>query len=259
LQIQQALVGLDAVLVPTTATTFRVSEVQADPLLTNARLGIYTNFTNLADLSAIAVPGEFRRDGLPAGLTLLGPAFSDERLLGIASRVHKLMSVTLGATSRRLSELEDQSAATSTRPKESFESPAGSSQRVQVAVVGAHLSSMPLNHQLTERGARLVRRARTSQAYRLFLLHGQRPQKPGLVRVKTGGVSIEIELWELPISELGSFVCEIPPPLGMGTIELADGSWEKGFICEPCALDQARDISEFGGFIAYMRQASGTV
>ncbi len=251
--IQRGLEGLDALFVPTTGTTYRVSDVQAEPLVTNARLGFYTNFTNLADLAAVSVPGHFRADGLPTGLTLLGPAFSDDHLLELAGWVQRLIGVPLGATGRRLPEVSrtldtilppsSKSAVLGSRP------PMGT----KIVVLGAHLSGFALNHQLTERGGWLSQATTTAPCYRLYLLPDQSPAKPGLLRVKSGGAAIAVEVWQLPVERFGEFVREIPAPLGMGSIELADGTWEKGFICEPWALEGAQDITRFGGFAAFQR------
>ncbi len=125
---------------------------------------------------------------------------------------------------------------------------------IRLVVCGAHLKGLPLNHQLTARGARLIAATRTAPVYRLYALAGGPPRRPGLVRVAAGGAAIEVEVWELPLAELGGFVAGIPAPLGIGTLELEDGAWHKGFICEPCALDDALDITAFGGWRAWLAQ-----
>lgn len=127
-----------------------------------------------------------------------------------------------------------------------------SASTIRLAVVGAHLAGMPLNHQLTERRARLVRKARTAPTYRLYALEG----KPGLVRAEAGG-AIELEVWELEPREFGSFVAQIPPPLGIGTLELEDGEQVKGFLCEPYAVRGRPDITQFGGWRAYLEGRPG--
>ncbi len=245
--IQQSFRGLDATIVPTTPTTYTLEDVRREPIETNARLGTYTNFTNLADLCAVAVPARFRRDGLPTGLTFLGPAMSDQLLLPLADRAHRLMDVPMGATKRPLPPNE-----VSGRSPTSSDS---KTTRVKVAVVGAHLSNMPLNHQLTDRGAHLVSSTTTASRYRLFLLPGSKPLKPGLLRV-AHGVSIVVEVWEMSHHAFGEFTAEVPPPLGIGSVELVDSTWVKGFICEPYALEGAQEISSFGGFSAYLAAAS---
>ena len=203
--------------VPGAPTIYRIAEVEANPIELNSRLGRYTNFVNLLDLAAITVPAGFRNDGLPFGITLIGPAFSDRALAALGARF-------LGET--------PSGAITST---------------VKVAVVGAHLSGMPLNHQLTDKGARLVRATRTAPVYRLYALD----QKPGLVRVGEGGASIELEVWELPARHFGVFVAQIPPPLGIGTLELEDGSRVQGFLCEHYAVGGWPDITAHGGWRTY--------
>jgi allophanate hydrolase len=215
-QTEATWAAADVLVVPGAPTIYTRAEMAADPVALNARLGLYTNFVNLLDLAAITVPAGFRPDGLPFGITLIGPAFSDRALAALGARF--------------LGEPEIAAAV-----------PGGS---VRVAVVGAHLSGMPLNRQLTERGARLVRAARTSPAYHLYDLADGRP---GLV--KDGhGACIEVEVWELPHSGFGSFVAQIPPPLGIGTLDLEDGEKVKGFLCEAHAVAGKRDITSFGGW-----------
>jgi allophanate hydrolase len=121
-----------------------------------------------------------------------------------------------------------------------------------IAVVGAHLRGLPLNGQLTERGATLIEATTTATRYRLFALPNTTPPKPGLLRVDDGGCAIAVEVWDMPTDRLGSFVALIPHPLGIGSLELADGRWVHGFICEPAALSGARDVSSFGGWRGYV-------
>ena len=121
-----------------------------------------------------------------------------------------------------------------------------------------HLSGMPLNGQLTERGATLLEATHTAPCYRLFALQNTTPPKPGLMRADEGGRSIAVEVWDMPMAAIGSFLALIPPPLGLGSLELADGRWVHGFMCEAHALAAARDISAFGGWRAFV-QAGGAV
>jgi allophanate hydrolase len=251
-KINSALAQLDALMVPTTPTIFRIQEVMAEPLATNSRLGTYTNFTNLADLCAVAIPGRFRADRLPSGITLLGPAFSDRRLARLARRFEGHLSTCLGATPRTWSDLQKSDGRSASLNRRQSRAPAC----VEVAVVGAHLDGLALNHQLTARGGTLVRCTTTSPQYRLYLLSGAVPAKPGLERTERGA-PIALEVWRMPLAEFGSFVQEIPPPLGIGNVELVDGSWVKGFICEHAALVGARDITEFGGFRASLAAQKG--
>ncbi|MBP2292812.1 allophanate hydrolase [Azospirillum rugosum] len=231
---------MDVLLLPTTGTTYSIEELLADPVRLNSNLGYYTNFVNLMDLSAIAVPAGFRpgngpKGGLPFGVTLVGPTFADGALAVLADRLHRAQALPIGAT-RHMPQgpaLDADSAAPGT---------------VRLAVVGAHLSGQPLNHQLTGRGARLVRTARTGSGYRLFALAGTTPAKPGLVRDAAGAGGIELEIWELTEAAFGSFVAEVPPPMAIGTLTLEDGTSVKGFLCEPAALAGAEDITGFGGW-----------
>jgi allophanate hydrolase len=229
---------MDVLVVPTAPTAHTIAAVQADPIARNRELGYYTNFVNLLDLAAIAVPASIRPDGLPFGITLIGPAGSELRLADLAQRFHQQTGLTLGATGRPL-------PAATPIPRV-----AGST--VKVAVVGAHLKGLPLNSQLLERGARLVATMKTASKYRFYALAGTVPPKPGMVRVAEGGVAIEAEVWEMPMRDYGSFVAGIPGPLGIGTIEMEDGSQVQGFLCEPAALVGAEDISSFGGWRAYL-------
>ena len=231
---------MDALLLPTAPRPYTVAEVQAEPLLLNTRLGTYTNFVNLLDLSGLAVPAGLRSDGVPWGVTLLAPAWRESELLALGSRWHASVGGNLGATSTPLP----------VTPESLVAGPARDA--VRVAVVGAHLSGLPLNHQLTERGGRLVWSGRTAPAYRLYALPGTTPPKPGLTRVADGGAAIAVEVWELSTAAFGSFVAAIPPPLGIGSIALENGDVVKGFLCEPHALAGARDITAFGGWRAFL-------
>ncbi|MEO8442533.1 MAG: allophanate hydrolase, partial [Betaproteobacteria bacterium] len=201
----------------------------------------YTNFVNLLDLAAIAVPAGLRNDGLPSGITLIAPAFSEPLLCAFGDRLHRMSNVGLGATSFTMP------------PQVSAFRDASGDAHVSVAVVGAHLSGMPLNHQLVARGARLVGAARTAPCYRLYLLPGTQPPKPGLVcSSDAAGHAIEVEIWSMPADRYGSFVAEIPAPLGIGTIELEDGRVLQGFVCTQPVAPDARDISAFGGWRNFM-------
>lgn len=232
--------AMDAMLLPTTGTTYTIADVLADPIQLNSNLGIYTNFVNLMDLSALAVPAGFRANGLPFGVTLIGRAFDDGWLAAVGDALHRaLPDLKLGATSKRLDETSPVRAA-----------PAGG--RVAVAVVGAHLSGQPLHGQLQERAARLIRSTRTAPGYRFYELAGTTPAKPGLVFDGAGAGGIEVEIWEMDEAAFGSFVALIPAPLGIGTITLEDDSTVKGFICEPRAMQGATDITSYGGWRAWL-------
>jgi allophanate hydrolase len=232
----------DIVLFPTTGTIYTVDEVLAEPVKLNSNLGRYTNFVNLLDLSALAVPAGFTAEGLPFGITLMGPAFADARLADIAQAFQQKLGLTIGATSEKAFP-QSPPVTSGTR-----------ADRVLLAVAGAHLSGMPLNHELTSRGATLVRVTRTSPEYQLFALAGTVPPKPGLVhRPGFSGPGIEVEVWELDREAFGSFVANVPTPMTIGTVTLEDGSKVKGFSCEPHALEGSPEITHFGGFRAYLK------
>jgi len=246
-RIDEVFDRADVLVVPTTPTVYLVSEVLASPLETNARLGTYTNFTNLADLCALALPGPFRDDRFPAGVTLLARAHHERWLVDLARRLEATFDLPLGATGRRRSAL----AADLLRPPRD-EAPTDC---LTLAVVGAHLSGMALNHQLTSRGAVLLATRRTTPHYELRLLAGSGPQRPGLFRTLEAGRArpgIEVELWALPRAEVGSFLELVPPPLGLGSLELDDGTWVRGFICEPRGRIDSLDITHWGGFRAFL-------
>lgn len=237
-QSEKVWEAVDLVVTPTAGTIYRVAEVEADPIRLNANLGYYTNFMNLLDLCAVAVPAGMQNNGLPFGVSLFAPAFSDASLLALAGRWQQVLGLSLGATGESL-------------PPASMPVvlPAGS---VTVAVCGAHLSGLPLNHQLTERGGVLIETTRTAARYRFYALSGGPPARPGLVRVAHGGAEIEVELWTLPPEEYGCFVAGIPAPLGIGMIELIDGRQVQGFVCEAYALDTATDITAHGSWRSYL-------
>lgn len=234
--IQQQLARYDALVVPTSPTIRTRHEMAQEPVRYNSQFGTYTNFTNLADLSALALPAGFRADGLPFGITLIAPAWHDLALSAFGVRWQQAQSLPLGATEKPL--------APQTPPEIGKE-------HVRVAVVGAHLRGQPLNHQLRTRDARFVCETTTGDGYRLYALANTTPPKPGLVR-SDEGQPIALELWDIPLARFGEFVAEIPAPLGIGTLELADGSSVKGFICEPQALNHATDITSWGGWKAWL-------
>ena len=227
---------IDVLLTPTAGRHFRISEVAQEPIVRNSELGYYTNFMNLLDLSAVAVPAGFTEQSLPFGITLSAPAFFDESLLALAQRWLNGRDQPMGACGHRLRD----------------SSPLAVPGRIPVAVCGAHLSGMPLNHQLTSRDAWLMKATRSAAGYRLYALPGGPPLRPTMVRDTTGD-AIEVEVWSVPEDKFGSFVAGIPAPLGIGRIELEDGSVVNGFICEQGGIQGAEDITEFGGWRAYIR------
>jgi allophanate hydrolase len=231
---------VDALLLPTAPTIHRVADVLAEPLKLNAQLGTYTNFVNLLDCCAVAVPAGFTPRGLPFGVTVVAPAFCDDDLALLADGLHRALEPSFGSTRAPLPD---------GRP------PGGSADgAVDLAVVGAHLRGEPLHQQLTERGAALVAATRTSPDYRLFALAGTAPAKPGLVHEPGfAGPGIEVEVWRLSSTKFGELTALVPPPLAIGSVVLADGSVVKGFVCEPKALAGALEITQYGGWRAYRR------
>ena len=230
---------VDVLLTPTAGTIYRINEVQSDPIRLNGRLGYYTNFMNLLDLAAVAVPAGFTSGGMPFGVTLAAPAWSDMELLSMASRLHRCTASRLGATNWPLT------------PEPQFDWP-GLTDAIPVAVCGAHMQGLPLNPQLLERGAVMLERTTTAPAYHLYALPGGPPHRPGLVAVDTGGAAIEVEVWLVPAEAFGSFVAAIPAPLGIGKITLADHRQVSGFLCEARAISNAADITALGGWRAFL-------
>jgi allophanate hydrolase len=224
---------IDLLVTPTAGTIYTIEEVNAAPVQRNTDLGHYTNFMNLLDLAAIAVPAGFQANGLPFGVTLAAPAFADEGLCRLGGAVQRTLVETMGATKHAIP------AAAAAAPAPGV---------VRIAVCGAHMSGLPLNHQLTDRGARLVRTCRTAPRYRLYALAGFTPPRPGMVRADSGGHAIEVEVWAVPSGAVGSFVDGIPSPLGIGTVELEDGEQVRGFVCEAYAVAGARDVSALGSW-----------
>ena len=213
---------IDVLALPTTPQLATRAEVAVDPFGRNEMLGRLTTFVNLLDLAAIVVPMQASGQRVAAGLQLVAPAWQDTELARLARSFE---------------------SGTATVPQ----------QPCTVVVVGAHLSGLPLHHQLTERRATFVCAARTTADYRLYALAGTVPPKPGLVRVAVDeGAEIEVELWSMGYAEFGSFVEGVPAPLSIGTIHLADGTSHKGFLCEPVGLTGATDITSFGGWRAYL-------
>jgi allophanate hydrolase len=233
---------IDAISLPTTPTIYTIEQVLDDPIGLNSRLGTYTNFVNLLDMCGLAVPASMRSDGTPFGVTLLARAGEDALLAAIGRTFHAATGLPLGALKYP-------------QPPLARETPTLADGEIPLAVVGAHLSGMPLNGELRAAGARLIERAATAPHYRLYALPGTRPPKPGLLRVKNGaGAPIEIEVWALSESAFGRFVAAVPPPLSIGTLELGGGHAVKGFLVEAEAIEGARDISSFGGWRAFMTQ-----
>ncbi len=239
---------MDVLLVPTAPRPYTLAEVAADPVLPNSRLGTYTNFVNLLDLTGVAVPAGLRTDGVPWGVTFLAPAWRDAELLALGSSWHTELGGKLGATNTVLD--CNRSTPTTTVP---------GSVPIRLAVVGAHLTGLPLNHQLTSVGARLVWSGKTAAHYKLFALPNTQPPKPGMVRVTADGAQIALEVWEMPIPAFGALVAAVPPPLCIGTVELENGDWVKGFLCEGHGVCNAREITAFGGWRAFLEESKSAL
>ncbi|MGV2064365.1 allophanate hydrolase [Agrobacterium sp. 22-226-1] len=232
----------DMLMLPTSPTTYTVEEMRADPIAKNGHFGRYTNFANLFGYAAIAVPAGFdAADHLPAGVTLFGPAFSDDALAPFADMLHRALQPGMGRDRRAA--LPEASKVADTDDG-----------LVPIVVVGAHLTGMPLNHELTGPGGRLMKSCRTAGDYRLFVLPNTVPPKPGLRR-EPGfkGAGLEVEVWRVTPETFGRFVQNIPAPLGIGKVTLDDGSQISGFLCEPYALKGAVEVTGLGGWRAYIR------
>ena len=236
---EEAWSSVDVLVTPTAGTIYRIDDVNADPIRLNSNLGYYTNFVNLLDLAAVAVPAGFRTDGIPFGVSLVGRAGSDHELLGLADSVQRARVARIGALDAPLPALSGSGGP-------------DTEDDICVAVCGAHMLGLPLNHQLTSRGGRFLQRTRTNPVYALYALSGGPPYRPGLIRVADGGAAIEVEVWSVPAVEFGSFVNGIGPPLTIGKVELQDGSRVSGFICEAYAAAGARDITSLGGWRGYL-------
>lgn len=243
---EPVLAELDLLLVPTVPTFYSVLDLEADPIGPNSRNGTYTNFVNLLDMCGIAVPVAKRSDGRPGSVTLLAKAGQDGLLASLGRKLESLAPHTLGATGWDL-------------PEASELLPAAADNELALAVCGAHMSGMALNHELTGCGGRFLQAAQTSEAYALFALAGGPPKRPGLVRgAPFSGVAIDLEIWALPKAEIGGFLAGIPAPLGLGTVELSDGRQVAGFICEGAGIDGAENISHLKSWRTFMQGLAET-
>lgn len=231
-QCDQLMDDVDAVFTPTAGTIYTIDEVNSDPIALNTNLGYYTNFMNLLDYSAVAMPAGFTEAGLPFGVTLFAQAFQDEALIALGKEWQQAMHLPLGAT-----QVEPES-----------------SESVDLLVCGAHMKDLALNHQLIELGANFKQRTTTSENYSLYCLAGGPPLRPGLVRNANQGQKIEVEIWRIPKNKLGALLVQIPHPLGLGSVEIDSGEWVKGFICEGIGIQDAKDISETGGWRHFLEQ-----
>ena len=230
--------AVDMLCVPTIPTFYSVADLEADPITPNSNLGLYTNFVNLIGMCGIAVPTAPRSDGRPGSVTLLAKAGEDALVASMARTLEAGCGRNMGAT-RHPVPLPSQL-------------PKASADVIELAVCGAHMTGLPLNWQLTDLGGRFLRRAETASSYRFYALAGGPPARPGLVRTARGS-SVALEIWSLPKTALGTFIEGIPAPLGIGSVELSDGSWVKGFLCESAGVDGATDITDLGDWRAYLQ------
>ncbi len=237
---------VDVILTPTAGTIYERARVDEAPISLNTTLGYYTNYMNLLDLAGVAIPAGFRRDGLPFGVTLVGPKATDHALLALAGRLRRVLVTRLGAMELSMPAVSEVSRRPVAR---GF---------IEIAVCGAHMEGLPLNHQLRDRGGFFIRAVRTMPHYRLYALPGGPPHRPGLLRVRNGGAMIDVEVWAIRLADFGSFLEGVSEPLGIGKIELEDGEKVLGFLCESCAADGSTDITASGGWRTYLK-ASHTV
>jgi len=231
----RAMEGLDLLAVPTIPTFYTVSDLDSDPIGPNSRLGTYTNFVNLLDLCGIAVPTKPRSDGRPGSLTLLAKFGQDALVAALGRDLHALSGAHLGATGHKL-------------PPAGVPEPKALPGELPIILVGAHMTGLPLNFQITELGGRFLQQAETAPCYRLYRLAGPPPARPGLIRAETDGAAIAVEVWALPLSRVGEFLSQIPAPLGLGRVELSDGQRLTGFLVEVTGLGGAEDITGLGGW-----------
>ncbi len=238
---------VDSLVLPTAPTAYTVEQVLADPIQLNSRLGTYTNFVNLLDLCGLAVPAAMRADGIPFGITLLASGGNDALLASVGRVFHVDTRLKIGAKGF-------------TQPPLASLSNAIGKDEVALVAVGAHMSGMALNHELTSLGGRLIKATTTTPDYKLYALKGTVPPKPGMLRVEANaGAEIEIEVWALSVKNFGTFVASVPSPLSIGTVNLAGGSVAKGFLVEAAAVEGARDITKFGGWRAFVADANSPV
>jgi len=233
------MADVEMLVTPTAGTIYTIDEVNTDPIQLNSKLGYYTNYMNLLDYAAVAVPAGFMQNGLPFGISMVGSAWSDRKLLSFARKWQQQLGLNMGSTNHLF------------EPKP-VSMPRYASTTIDIVVCGAHLEGFPLNWQLTERGGVLLESTTTAACYKLYALPGEGVKRPGLFRVEEEGAAIVVEIWRLPADQFGSFVVDIPAPLGVGKVELCNGQWVTGFICEPYAIEGAEEVTEYGGWANYL-------
>ncbi|MGG7565160.1 allophanate hydrolase [Rhodovulum sp. DZ06] len=238
---EEAMAGLDALCVPTIPTFYTVADLEADPITPNSNLGTYTNFVNLLDMCGIAGPAPARSDGRPGSVTFLGRKGTDGLCAALAQAMESAAGRPAGATGH-------------VPPAPAAVEPAAGVDEIELVVCGAHMSGLPLNHELTDRGARFLKAARTAPCYRLYALPGGPPKRPGLLRIERGG-EIEVEVWAMPLAEMGGFMKGIPAPLTIGAVALEGGGSAKGFLVEASGVQGAEDVTRHGGWRGYLAAA----
>lgn len=237
-EVDRLIADVDCVVTPTAGTIYTVAQVLNDPIRTNSNLGYYTNFMNLLDLAAVAIPAGFTNNNLAFGITVFGAAGNESRLLNFAQRLQSRQGLPLGATGIPFADNDAILPVADAWTK--------------LVVCGAHMSGLPLNQQLLDLNARLIKKTQTAPSYQLYALTDMAPVRPGLVRTSGNGAAIDCEVWHLPTEQLGRLLKQIPPPLSLGSVRLTDGSEECGFLCESYAVTDAEDISDLGGWRSYL-------
>lgn len=233
---------IDYLVTPTVGRTYQINDVLAQPKITNQHLGYYTNFMNLLDLCAIAIPAGILPNGLPFGISLIAPPYQENTLFSVAEAFHRACNLPAGATQQPL-------------PPPLKKIPMEDKHYMRLCVCGAHMSGLPLNYQLLECGGRLWAKTRTAPCYKLYAMENLQPPRPGMIR-DDNGVALDVEVWELPVEKFGSFMRKVPSPLCVGTVHLETAEAVNGFLCEPYGLKNARDISMLGGWRTYLQHSN---
>ena len=241
-EVNALLKDFNFALIPSAPGHYRIEDVQSEPIKLNSQLGTYTNFMNLLDLCAITVPASFTPSGMPYSITLFSRAFADHQLLAQAAEWQRNTDLNLG---NKLGSLD---VADFTN----YQLDSVAKHRTELVVAGAHMSGLPLNHQLKNLDGQYQEATSTAANYSLYALNGGPPERPGLVRELNEGAKIEVEIWTVPTSSIGIFLAQIPAPLGLGKVELEDGRWITGFICEPWGISDAKDITELKSWRNYL-------
>lgn len=240
-EVDSLLREFNFALIPSAPGHYRIEDVLNQPIKLNSQLGTYTNFMNLLDLSAIAVPASFTPNGMPYSITLFAQAFSDHQLLAQAAEWQCNTDLNLG-NKLGILDVTDFTNHQLDSPEKDW---------TELLVAGAHMSGLPLNHQLKNLDGQYLEATKTAAKYSLYALSGDPPKRPGLVREVNEGSIIEVEIWTVPTRNIGVFLAQIPAPLGLGKVELEDGRWVTGFICEPWGISEAEDITELGSWRNY--------